>query len=287
MSETVNLPALGESVTEGTVTRWLKAVGDEVAVDEPLVEVSTDKVDTEIPSPVAGVLEEILVEEDDTVEVGAPLATIGDGSGGGSADASEDDAAAEELLEVPRQDGPVPVLMEATLLALQAGIGRAALTEGTQLLRQRRRTFNTGTAALPKDDPQLLEIMGQLAGRQAAAELMVREIGRLLDEGQDGADGAGPAEADVVAASAEAMAAAYRAQAVVPEAVLEVCTRIFDTLGASATSATLRLDRHWRNARTIATHDPAAFKVRMAGDWLVNGTPPTAYTSAGEAPEGD
>ncbi|STY68872.1 2-oxoglutarate dehydrogenase, E2 component, dihydrolipoamide succinyltransferase [Micrococcus luteus] len=96
MSETVNLPALGESVTEGTVTRWLKAVGDEVAVDEPLVEVSTDKVDTEIPSPVAGVLEEILVEEDDTVEVGAPLATIGDGSGGGSADTSEDVAAAEE-----------------------------------------------------------------------------------------------------------------------------------------------------------------------------------------------
>ncbi|WIK83055.1 2-oxoglutarate dehydrogenase, E2 component, dihydrolipoamide succinyltransferase [Micrococcus lylae] len=93
MSETVNLPALGESVTEGTVSRWLKEVGDEVAVDEPLVEVSTDKVDTEIPSPVAGVLEEILVEEDDTVEVGAPLATIGDGEGGG---ASDDDAEAEE-----------------------------------------------------------------------------------------------------------------------------------------------------------------------------------------------
>ncbi|PNL18152.1 2-oxoglutarate dehydrogenase, E2 component, dihydrolipoamide succinyltransferase [Micrococcus sp. FDAARGOS_333] len=96
MSETVNLPALGESVTEGTVSRWLKEVGDEVAVDEPLVEVSTDKVDTEIPSPVAGVLEEILVEEDDTVEVGAPLATIGDGEGGGSSDDSDDDAEAEE-----------------------------------------------------------------------------------------------------------------------------------------------------------------------------------------------
>ena len=96
MSETVNLPALGESVTEGTVTRWLKEVGDEVAVDEPLVEVSTDKVDTEIPSPVAGVLEEILVEEDDTVEVGAPLATIGDGEGGGSSDDSDDDAESEE-----------------------------------------------------------------------------------------------------------------------------------------------------------------------------------------------
>ena len=80
MSE-VRLPALGESVTEGTVTRWLKKVGDTIAVDEPLVEVSTDKVDTEIPSPVAGVIEQILVQEDETVEVGAVLAVIGDGSG--------------------------------------------------------------------------------------------------------------------------------------------------------------------------------------------------------------
>jgi pyruvate dehydrogenase E2 component (dihydrolipoamide acetyltransferase) len=76
MSESVNLPALGESVTEGTVTRWLKKVGDRVEVDEPLLEVSTDKVDTEIPSPVAGVIESILVAEDETVEVGTPLVTI-------------------------------------------------------------------------------------------------------------------------------------------------------------------------------------------------------------------
>ncbi|WP_333485363.1 biotin/lipoyl-containing protein, partial [Kocuria marina] len=95
MSETVNLPALGESVTEGTVTRWLKQVGDEVAVDEPLLEVSTDKVDTEVPSPVAGVVEKILVEEDEDVEVGAPLVVIGDGSGSGSDDSS--DASAEEV----------------------------------------------------------------------------------------------------------------------------------------------------------------------------------------------
>jgi len=86
MSESVNLPALGESVTEGTVTRWLKNVGDRVEVDEPLLEVSTDKVDTEIPSPIAGVIEAILVAEDETVEVGTPLVTIGDGSG--SADAT-------------------------------------------------------------------------------------------------------------------------------------------------------------------------------------------------------
>ena len=81
MSHEVTLPALGESVTEGTVTRWLKNVGDTVAVDEPLVEISTDKVDTEIPSPVAGVIEEILVAEDDTVEVGAVLVRVGDGNG--------------------------------------------------------------------------------------------------------------------------------------------------------------------------------------------------------------
>ncbi|WP_307782206.1 biotin/lipoyl-containing protein, partial [Streptomyces sp. MBT65] len=73
----VVLPALGESVTEGTVTRWLKQVGEEVAEDEPLLEVSTDKVDTEIPSPVAGVLLEILVGEDETAEVGAKLAVVG------------------------------------------------------------------------------------------------------------------------------------------------------------------------------------------------------------------
>ncbi|MFB9313893.1 2-oxoglutarate dehydrogenase, E2 component, dihydrolipoamide succinyltransferase [Nocardioides plantarum] len=89
MATEVNLPALGESVTEGTVTRWLKQVGDTVAVDEPLLEVSTDKVDTEIPSPVAGTLLEIKAAEDDTVEVGAVLAVIGDeGESAGDADES-------------------------------------------------------------------------------------------------------------------------------------------------------------------------------------------------------
>src|SRR4028119_567701 len=83
----VTLPQLGESVTEGTVTRWLKQVGDDVAVDEPLLEVSTDKVDTEIPSPVAGTLLEIKVGEDETVEVGAELATIGEKDTGGGAPA--------------------------------------------------------------------------------------------------------------------------------------------------------------------------------------------------------
>ena len=96
MSERVTMPALGESVTEGTVTRWLKEVGDLVAIDEPLLEVSTDKVDTEIPSPFAGTLQEILVAEDETVAVGTELAVIGDGAAApadGSTPAAEPAAA--------------------------------------------------------------------------------------------------------------------------------------------------------------------------------------------------
>ncbi|ARR77675.1 Dihydrolipoamide acyltransferase component of branched-chain alpha-keto acid dehydrogenase complex [Mycobacterium intracellulare subsp. yongonense] len=85
MAFSVQMPALGESVTEGTVTRWLKQEGDTVELDEPLVEVSTDKVDTEIPSPAAGVLTRIVAQEDDTVEVGGELAVIGDEDGGSQA----------------------------------------------------------------------------------------------------------------------------------------------------------------------------------------------------------
>ena len=123
MATDVTLPQLGESVTEGTVTRWLKQVGDSVAVDEPLLEVSTDKVDTEIPSPVAGTLLEIKADEDETVEVGAVLAVVGDseessGSGdeGGSDDSGaeeddaggeqQDDSAGEQSEEAPAQEEP-------------------------------------------------------------------------------------------------------------------------------------------------------------------------------------
>lgn len=123
MSESVNLPALGESVTEGTVTRWLKQVGDRVEVDEPLLEVSTDKVDTEIPSPIAGVIEEILVAEDETAEVGAPLVRIGDGSGSGSGE-----AAAPAAEEAPAEEAPAesPSAAEAPAPEAEAPAAEAA-----------------------------------------------------------------------------------------------------------------------------------------------------------------
>jgi 2-oxoglutarate dehydrogenase E2 component (dihydrolipoamide succinyltransferase) len=106
MTTSVTLPALGESVTEGTVTRWLKQPGEEVQVDEPLLEVSTDKVDTEIPSPASGTLLEIKVAEDETVDVGTELAVIGDSADGGGADAGDagtQQAVAEEQQAVAQE----------------------------------------------------------------------------------------------------------------------------------------------------------------------------------------
>src|SRR5947209_17699283 len=99
MSVSVSMPQLGESVTEGTVTRWLKKEGERVEVDEPLLEVSTDKVDTEIPSPASGILRGIAVDEDETVAVGAQLATIDDGASGDAAPAADDSASASASAE--------------------------------------------------------------------------------------------------------------------------------------------------------------------------------------------
>ncbi|MEU6074870.1 2-oxoglutarate dehydrogenase, E2 component, dihydrolipoamide succinyltransferase [Micromonospora sp. NPDC047074] len=117
MPVSVTMPRLGESVTEGTVTRWLKQEGDTVEVDEPLLEVSTDKVDTEIPSPAAGVLSRIVVGEDETAEVGSELAVIageGESAGGGGAAPQQEEPAeeAEEAAEEPQAEAEQPAVEE-------------------------------------------------------------------------------------------------------------------------------------------------------------------------------
>ena len=127
MSHSVQMPALGESVTEGTVTRWLKSEGEKIEVDEPLLEVSTDKVDTEIPSPYGGVLERILVAEDETAEVGADLAIIGDGSGA-SGDGGAVTGGSGEL--PPDAEGaPEPAAEPEAAPAAQAAPAEAPSTE--------------------------------------------------------------------------------------------------------------------------------------------------------------
>jgi 2-oxoglutarate dehydrogenase E2 component (dihydrolipoamide succinyltransferase) len=117
MTFSVTMPALGESVTEGTVTRWLKNEGDVVAVDEPLLEVSTDKVDTEIPSPVAGVLQKIVVAVDSTVAVGAELAIIADGAAATSTPAAAPVVAAPAAPAAVVTPPPVPVAPVAPVVA--------------------------------------------------------------------------------------------------------------------------------------------------------------------------
>ena len=109
MSHSVEMPALGESVTEGTVSSWYKAVGEHVEADEPLVSVATDKVDTDVPSPVSGVVEQILVPEDETVDVGTVIAIIGDGSGlGGAAEATPAPVAEPTPAPAPVAAEPTP-----------------------------------------------------------------------------------------------------------------------------------------------------------------------------------
>ena len=146
MAVSVQMPALGESVTEGTVTRWLKQEGDTVAVDEPLLEVSTDKVDTEIPSPVAGVLTKIVAQEDDTVEVGGELAIIGEAGEAppAAAPAPAQEAPAQEAppaREAPpaEPEAPAPAAAPAQSAAPAAGASTSvvmpelgeSVTEGT------------------------------------------------------------------------------------------------------------------------------------------------------------
>lgn len=135
MATAVIMPALGESVTEGTVTTWLKSVGDTVALDEPLVEVSTDKVDSEVPSPVAGVLLQILVPEDETVEVGTQLALIGDASEAPqdapvpAQESASAPAPAPEVAPAPAAPAPASAPVSGTEVIMPA-LGES-VTEGT------------------------------------------------------------------------------------------------------------------------------------------------------------
>ena len=124
MTFSVTMPALGESVSEGTVTRWLKAEGDHVAIDEPLLEVSTDKVDTEIPSPVAGVLQKIVVAVDTTVLVGAELAIIADGTAADTTPvAAAPVATPVPVAAAPVVAAPAPVAAAPVVAAPSAAAG--------------------------------------------------------------------------------------------------------------------------------------------------------------------
>ncbi|MFE3582923.1 biotin/lipoyl-containing protein, partial [Streptomyces vinaceus] len=236
MSVSVTLPALGESVTEGTVTRWLKAEGERVEADEPLLEVSTDKVDTEIPSPVSGILASIKVAEDETVEVGAELAVIDDGSGAPAPAEAETvvaevpAAAPAPVAEAPAAPAPVA---EAPAAAVTAG-GPAAsgtdvvlpalgesVTEGT-VTRWLKQVGESVEADEPLLEVSTDKVDTEIPAPVAGTLLEIRinedetaEVGAVL--AVIGAAGAAPAAAAPAAAPAP-VAAAPAAAAPAPAA---------------------------------------------------------------------
>lgn len=171
-----------------------------------------------------------------------------------------------------------PAFFQLVLLAVLAGIGRAASRDAAELVAARTRTFNTGSGGLFRDDAQIQEHVGTLASRVYAAEAVVAAAARDLDAAVDPALGL-----DVEAAFLRAELAVQKAQVTIPPLVLDAAGALFDVTGASATSRGKSLDRHWRNARTVATHNPAAFKARSVGDFHINGTTPTGLNSIGEA----
>ena len=179
MSTSVTLPALGESVTEGTVSRWLKQVGDTVEADEPLLEVSTDKVDTEIPSPASGVLLEIKAQEDETVEVGAVLAVIGEASeadGGGSA--PEPDGA-ESAPETPgAEDAPREGTAEEAAPAAEPSPAEEPASTEEPEAQQPESPAATAEPAPDGEAPS-----GGASGSDGATEVTLPELGESVTEG--------------------------------------------------------------------------------------------------------
>ncbi|MFD3997313.1 2-oxoglutarate dehydrogenase, E2 component, dihydrolipoamide succinyltransferase [Streptomyces sp. NPDC058583] len=222
MSVSVTLPALGESVTEGTVTRWLKAEGERVEADEPLLEVSTDKVDTEIPAPASGILASIKVAEDETVEVGAELAIIDDGTGAPAAAP----APAAEPVAAPAAPAPVAEAPAAPAPVAEAPAAPAGGATGTDVvLPALGESVTEGTVTrwlksvgetVEADEP-LLEVSTDKVDTEipAPASGVLLEIVVAEDETAEvgaklaviGAAGAAPAAAPAPAAPAPAAAA--------------------------------------------------------------------------------
>lgn len=180
--------------------------------------------------------------------------------------------------------------LQLVLLAVLAGIARAARRDAVATVAVRKRSFNTGSGVPFRQDPLIQEAVGRLSAKAFGAEAAVLAAARALDEGlaalaRAGADrygfqGQPPYELILGEIAVE------QAQVLVSELVLGATLELFETVGASATSASKGLDRHWRNAQTIATHNPRAFRARALGDFHLNGTLPEGLTAVGDVTSG-
>lgn len=157
-------------------------------------------------------------------------------------------------------------------LATLAGIGRAITADVAKAVAERRRTYTHAAAGRSSEDPQVLQVVGRIRAAAYAAGAVTLQAAASLERAFE-AHFAGNEEAEEKA-NAIAELEAAQAQTVVSDLILEASTLLFDALGASATKKPAGLDRHWRNARTLASHNPRIYKHRIIGDFAVNGTPP-------------
>ncbi|MDH6194784.1 alkylation response protein AidB-like acyl-CoA dehydrogenase [Mycobacterium frederiksbergense] len=175
---------------------------------------------------------------------------------------------------------------QIAMLAVLTGIIRAAQRDGSAALKSRKRNYPQGLAEVPAADPQLLQVIGELSAEAFGATAALSQSARSLDRIVAGRLAGSDDQAGQLLVDAEV--AVSQAQLVIVAAALRVTTRVFDTLGASGVSEELGLDRHWRNARTLASHNPVLYKARILGDWFINGKDPVAdLVSRGRGGQGN
>ena len=213
------------------------------------------------------------------VSTASPLVTVSDDwtgfgqrlTGSGTA---VFDAAPVQRQHVYRWEDRFPyqtALYQLVLVSVSAGIARAAVNDGIHQITHRARAFSHGNTLETRNDPQVLESIGRLAAQATAAEAITVRAAEALQRSFE-ARGLAPEIVRERKRAGEILSA--EAQIIATRASLEASTFLFEGLGASAVATTLLLDRHWRNARTVASHNPVPFKARIVGDYLVNGTEP-------------
>ncbi|TBW13052.1 monooxygenase [Azotobacter chroococcum subsp. isscasi] len=203
-------------------------------------------------------------------------------TGSGTSVFSDAVVAEENLIDFASRFKYQTAFYQLVLIAVLAGSGRGALRDFAAEVRQRTRIFSTGNAPRVSQDPQVLQVIGKAAAQVYAAEataLRAAAAAQRAYETRFGNDAAAEHAANVAAELESA-----QAQVVIAELALRVTSELFNALGASATSEKKQLDRHWRNARTAASHNPLIYKERIVGDWEVNGTEPPYVWQIGSGP---
>lgn len=173
---------------------------------------------------------------------------------------------------------PMTAVFQLTHLATLAGIARAIVRDAVDFVRSRKRVYSHGSGEVAAHDPLVQQVVGQLSAASYTATALVRAVASTLGQADRARQRDGTVSVELLRRVELETA---QAQVAVADAVLGAATRLFDVGGASALLEDRRLDRHWRNARTLASHNPTIYKARVVGDNAINNTPPPFYWNVG------